>query len=230
MGESGSGKSTLARAILGLTGRTGRITSGSVLVDGQDILSMKPGQRRSYVAARIGYVPQNPFASLNPVIRLWRQFADSIPGSRETVLQLAAEILASVGIREPLRVLNGFAHQLSGGMAQRVVIGLALAQKPGVIIADEPTTALDVLVQRRILDLFQELTGPPRNIGLILVTHNIGLAKAYASRIAVMHKGEIVEAGPTRQVLDAPSHWYTRRLVDSTPKREIPSPAEEVAL
>ena len=229
LGESGSGKSTLARAVLGLTVRSCRITNGAVLIDGRDILPMGVGQRRSYISSRVGYVPQNPFASLNPVIRLWRQFSDSIPGNRTTVMERAGEILKSVGISEPGRVLNGFAHQLSGGMAQRVVISLALAQEPSVIVADEPTTALDVLVQRRILDLFQGLTGAPRHIGLIFVTHNVGLASAYASRVAVMYRGEIIEMGPTRQVLDNPSHWYTRRLVDSVPQRkEVAAPIESL--
>lgn len=223
VGESGSGKSTVARAVLGMYARGGSIRGGRVLVDGDDLTRLPARRLRQLRGAKVGYIGQNPFGALHPVISIGDQF-EMVRRShrgvlgREAARSRAASLLEHVGIRDPELVLRGHVHQLSGGMAQRVVIALALYLEPRLIVADEPTTGLDVTVQRQILDL---LTGQAtqRGMGLLLVTHDLGVVAQYCENVTVLYGGRIMEAGPVRSVLVTPSHPYTAALVAAVPTR-----------
>jgi ABC-type glutathione transport system ATPase component len=218
VGESGSGKSTAARGLLGSVQAGGVVVGGSVLIEGRDVLLMRSRERRGYVPQRVGYVPQNPFGALNPIFPIYRQFAHSLKATmRGTKARVRAmELLEAVGIKEARRVLDGYAHELSGGMAQRVVIALAIARDPVLLVADEPTTALDVTVQKQILDLLVGLVSR-RGMGLVIVTHDIGVVYHYTTQVVVMNAGNIVERGSVNTVLRNPAHSYTQKLLRSVP-------------
>lgn len=222
VGETGCGKSATVRAIIGLLPSPGRVTAGSVHLKETDLVGLGPRQIRRIRGAGIGFVPQNPFGALNPVLRIERQFRNVIRahgrGRRSAIRSTALDMLDAVGIADPERVLRGYAHELSGGMAQRVVIALAMVLNPRLVVADEPTTGLDLTIQRQILDLIADLARTEGR-SMLLVTHDIGVVAQYCSRVLVMYAGQVVEAGPVRQVLKQPAHPYTEALLAAVPRR-----------
>ena len=225
VGETGCGKSATVRAVIGLLKSPGRVTAGSVRLDGTDLVGLPPRQLRRIRGASIGFVPQNPFGALNPVLRIERQFRNVIRahrrGRRAGIRRTALAMLDAVGIADPERVLRGYAHELSGGMAQRVVIALAMVLNPRLVVADEPTTGLDLTIQRQILDLIRDLA-ETEGRSMLLVTHDVGVVAQYCSRVLVMYAGQVVEAGPVRRVLAEPTHPYTEALLAAVPRRGEP--------
>ncbi|MFD9502960.1 ABC transporter ATP-binding protein [Streptomyces sp. NPDC060035] len=219
VGESGSGKSVLARAVMGLLPRTAA-SSGEVLFQGRDLLSLSRRERSRIWGTRIALVFQDPGRSLNPVVRVERQLTEGMRRqlgvSRAEARTRALGLLDEVGVPDPERRLRAYPHELSGGMRQRVVIATALACEPDLLIADEPTTALDVTVQRQILDLLRRIQRE-RGMALILISHDLAVVAGRTDRVAVMYAGRIAETGPTRAVFEVPHHRYTRALLDSTP-------------
>ena len=220
IGESGAGKSTVAAAILGLVDAPGRIASGRVALDGEDLAAAAERRLRALRGRRIGAVFQDPLTALNPVLSVGRQMVWAI--ERVTDLRGAAararavELLDQVGLPEPRAQLRRYPHQLSGGMRQRVVIAIALCGDPDVLIADEPTTALDVSVQSGVLALIRRLCRE-RDLGVVLVTHDMAVMAQTADRLAVMRHGEILEIGPVERVLRRPEHPYVRQLIRAVP-------------
>jgi oligopeptide/dipeptide ABC transporter ATP-binding protein len=226
VGESGSGKSVTAMSILRLIPEPpGRITAGEILFAGRDLMQLSDAEMRQVRGGEIGMVFQEPMTSLNPVLTIGRQLTEGIEQhrrcGRDAALKRALELLTMVGIADPARRLRQYPHQLSGGMRQRVMIAVALSCDPKLIIADEPTTALDVTIQAQILELMRELT---RRLGvaLILITHNLGVVARYAARVNVMYAGRIVESGDAEAIYRAPRHPYTMALLRSVPRLDIP--------
>jgi peptide/nickel transport system ATP-binding protein len=220
VGESGSGKSTLGFSLLKLVPPPGRIVDGSIFLDGVDILKLPEETMRKEIRwKRISMVFQSALNALNPVKRIGDQIADAIMAhedvSKKEALQRAAELLKAVGI-DPSRV-NNYPHEFSGGMRQRAVIAMALALQPDIVIADEPTTALDVVVQAQILNLFKRLR-KERNMSIILITHDLSLVAEIADKVAIMYAGKIVELGPSEKTYTNPAHPYTRGLMASIPR------------
>ena len=220
VGESGSGKSVTAFAILRLLQPPGRITGGRLLFDGQDLLTLTEPEMRQVRGARVSLIFQEPMTALNPVMRVGDQIAEALTvhglASGAAARARAVELLDAVRIADPSRRVRDYPHQLSGGMRQRVMIAIALACRPPLIIADEPTTALDVTIQAQVLDLLRELK-ERFNLALLLITHDFGVIAEMADRVAVMYKGRLVETGPVRQILRAPAHDYTRALLAAVP-------------
>lgn len=223
MGESGCGKSTTIKGILRLLGSNSRVTADSIDLVGQANLAKADNKTmRGIRGNRIGFVAQNPFGSLNPIYSIERQFfelqkAHKTGVKRAESREIALEMLRGVGIVAPERVLSGYAHQLSGGMAQRVVIALATTLNPGLLFADEPTTGLDATVQAQILDLMTSLV-KSENRSMVLVTHDLGVIAQYCQRAVVMLAGEVVESGDVGQIMVDPQHEYTKKLIGSVPK------------
>jgi oligopeptide transport system ATP-binding protein len=222
VGESGSGKSVTALSIMRLIpSPPGRIESGEVLFEGKDLLKLDDGAIRRIRGNRIAMIFQEPMSSLNPALTVGLQVAEPARLHRglawARALEMAKELLGRVRIPDAASRLASYPHQYSGGMRQRVMIAMALACQPRLIIADEPTTALDVTVQAQILDLLKELT---RETGssLLLITHDLGVVARYADRVAVMYGGRIVETAPARELYKAPRHPYTRGLMASVPR------------
>jgi oligopeptide/dipeptide ABC transporter ATP-binding protein len=220
VGESGCGKTVLALSILRLLDKPGRIVSGQVLFEGADVLAMRPKALAALRGRDIAMIFQQPKASLDPVMRIGSQIAEPLRlrggRSRRDAWREAVELLGAVGIPNPEEKALAYPHEISGGQAQRVMIATALALRPKLLIADEPTTSLDVTVQAQILDLLRERC---RALGtaLILVTHDIGVIAQMADRVAVMYAGRVVETGPVERVLADPAHPYTRGLLRSAP-------------
>lgn len=220
VGESGSGKSTTAAALVRLLPRAASITGGSITFAGTDVLKSGARAARAVLGRRIGYVPQDPSVSLNPVMRIGDQVAEVLQihklADRRTAQISAIEALTAAGIDRPEERARQYPHELSGGQRQRVLIAIAVAARPALIVADEPTSALDVTVQRRILDHLGTLT---RELGasVLLVTHDLGVAADRADRILVLSRGELVEHGTPAEILDAPQHSYTRSLISAAP-------------
>ncbi|MEE8601354.1 ABC transporter ATP-binding protein [Euzebya tangerina] len=221
VGESGCGKSATIRSIIGLLRPPGRVVGGSADFLGRDLVAMSARRRRQLLGARIGFVPQNPFGSLNPVMTIERQFLRVIREhsdlSKADARDRARTMLDRAGIADPERVLGGYAHQLSGGMAQRTVLAIAMSLEPDLVIADEPTTGLDVTVQRQILDLTIELVQRDER-AMLLVTHDLGVVAHYCQRVVVMYAGKVVEVGPTAAVFAQPAHPYTELLLQAVPR------------
>jgi oligopeptide transport system ATP-binding protein len=222
VGESGSGKSVTALSILRLIpDPPGRITSGEVVFDGSDLLTLDEPAIRAIRGNRIAMIFQEPMSSLNPSLTVGLQIAEPINLHRKApwrvALDKAAELLGKVRIPDGRSRLGSYPHQYSGGMRQRVMIAMALACQPQLIIADEPTTALDVTVQAQILALLKELTRET-NSAMILITHDLGVVARYADRVAVMYGGRIVESAPARRLYKSPRHPYTRGLMLSVPR------------
>ena len=226
VGESGSGKSVLARSVMNLLPRTALRPSGRVTFDGIDLRSVPPTEVRHLWGADIAMIFQDPMTSLNPVVRIGRQITESLRFHRDVrgraATLRAVELLSQVGIPSPQSRLRSYPHELSGGMRQRVCIAMALACEPKLLIADEPTTALDVTIQRQILDLLQRLQAE-MGMAMIMVTHNLGIAAGRTDEIAVMYAGRIVEKGPTRELFANMRHPYTAALLSSIPRIERPS-------
>jgi peptide/nickel transport system ATP-binding protein len=222
VGETGCGKSATARAMIGLLRRPGRVVHGTIEFDGAKVLSLPPKALRRIRGPGLGFVPQNPFGSLNGTLRIERQFRNVFrahgDASRAEIRSASIKTLDDVGIPDPERILRGYAHELSGGMAQRVVIALALSLNPKLLIADEPTTGLDLTIQRQILDLLHQLV-TVQGRSMLLVSHDLGVVAQYCSRVLVMYAGVIVESGPVREVLKTPAHPYTRALLAAVPRR-----------
>jgi peptide/nickel transport system ATP-binding protein len=220
VGESGSGKSVTAFSILRLLQPPGRITAGRVLFEGRDLLTLPEREMRHVRGARISLIFQEPMTALNPVMRVGDQIAEALAvhglASGAAAHAKAIDLLDAVKIPDAARRVRDYPHQLSGGMRQRVMIAIALACQPQLVIADEPTTALDVTIQAQVLDLLRELKGR-YNVALLLITHDFGVIAEMADRVAVMYKGHLVEEGRVRQVLRAPAHDYTRGLLAAVP-------------
>jgi ABC-type dipeptide/oligopeptide/nickel transport system ATPase component len=221
VGESGSGKSVTGLALTRLLPEPPtQYISGEILLEGKDVLKMKPDELRSLRGNRIAYVFQEPSTSLNPVFTIRSQIAEAIELHRPEVKDVDAEIikhLELVGIKDPAARLHSYPHQLSGGMQQRVMIAMALSCEPDILVADEPTTALDVTIQAQIMDQFRELR-TRLNMTVILITHNFGIIGEFADKVAVMFRGKIVEYGETKTVLGNPQHPYTKALIQCIPR------------
>ena len=229
VGESGSGKSVGAMSILRLIpDPPGRITAGEILFGGRDLMRVSEEEMRHIRGGDIGMVFQEPMTSLNPVLTIGRQITEAIEQHRKVdraaADKRAVELLGLVGIADPQRRLKQYPHQLSGGMRQRVMIAIALACDPKLIIADEPTTALDVTIQAQILELMRTLT-KRFNVALIIITHNLGVVARYANRVNVMYAGRIVESGKADAVYHRPRHPYTIALLRSVPRLDRPRQA-----
>jgi oligopeptide/dipeptide ABC transporter ATP-binding protein len=224
LGESGSGKSVTSRALLGLYGREATIT-GAVRFAGTSLLDQDERHLQKLRGAAIGMVPQDPTAALDPLRRVGAQMAEvlrvhDVVTSRRAARNRVSDLLSAVGIPDPPRVARSYPHELSGGMRQRAMIAVAIACEPRVLIADEPTTALDVTVQAQVLALFSELQAR-LGMALLMVTHDVGVARVIADRVAVMYAGRIVEDGPADEVLGDPKHPYTMGLLGAVPTPAI---------
>ena len=221
VGESGAGKSTIGNAIINLLEPPGEITKGKILYQGQNLRDLSDKEMRDIRGKKVGMIFQDPQTSLNPLMTIGDQLIETINKSANLYGRLAIdkaiELLKSVGIDKPEVRLKSYPHQFSGGMRQRVVIALVLAGEPDLIIADEPTTALDVSIQAQILDLIKKLCRE-RNLGVIIITHDIGVIANIADRVSVMYNGSIVETGEVRQILTKPTHKYTRSLIAAVPR------------
>jgi len=230
VGESGSGKSVSALALLGLLPkRVGRITAGSVRIEGRELVGLPEDQLRHVRGARIAMIFQDPLSSLNPVLTVGRQITEGLETHRglnhTAASKRAVELLDMVGIPAPRRRVHDYPHQFSGGMRQRAMIAMALACEPALLIADEPTTALDVTIRAQILDLLGRLRAD-LNMAVLMITHDLGVVAGFADRLAVMYAGRIVETGQTEDVLARPEHPYTVGLLQSLPRLDRPRQAE----
>jgi len=224
VGESGSGKSVLSYAVLGILDAAGRVTGGSVVFDGMDMLRAAESELEEIRGREASMIFQSPRTSLNPIRKVGHQIEDilrrhaAVP--KHEARSRAIDMLAKVRIPDPARRYDAYPFELSGGMCQRILIAMALACEPALLIADEPTTGLDVTTQATIMDLIAEL-GQRRHMATLLITHDLGLAGDYCDRIVVMHAGHVVETGPTEMLLSNPRHPYTASLVAATPRAEV---------
>jgi ABC-type dipeptide/oligopeptide/nickel transport system ATPase component len=221
VGESGSGKSVTGLALTRLLAEPPAVyKSGEILFDGKDVLKMEPRELRTIRGNKIAYIFQEPSTSLNPVFTIRNQIAEALKLHRPEVHDLNAEVikyLDLVGIVDPAKRLHDYPHQLSGGMQQRVMIAMALSCQPELLVADEPTTALDVTIQKQIIDELQELKKRVQ-MAIILITHNFGIIGGLADHVAVMFRGNIVEYGEPGKILAAPQHPYTKALIQCIPQ------------
>ncbi len=222
VGESGSGKSVTAFSIIRLQ-EPGKITGGRVLFQGRDLLALPETEMRHVRGAGIGFVFQEPMAALNPVMRVGAHIAEALTvhglASRSEARARAVDLLRAVRITNPEQRVDDYPHQLSGGMRQRVMMAIAIACKPPLVIADEPTTALDVTVQAQILELLRDMKRE-FDLSLLLITHDFGVIAETADRVAVMYRGKIVEEAPVRDIFRNPRHPYTKGLLASIPGGE----------
>ncbi len=224
VGESGAGKSTIGNAVIGLLQPPGKMTAGSIALNGQRIDQLPSRELRHIRGKRIGMIFQDPLTSLDPLQTIESQLVETmrvhLGVSAAEARTRAVELLCRVGLPEPEMRLQHYPHQFSGGMRQRVVIALALCCDPEVIIADEPTTALDVSIQAQILDLLRTLC-KEKQVGMIIITHDMGVIAEITDSVAVLYRGKLVEHGPTRKILDSPDHPYTRSLISAVPRPDI---------
>lgn len=224
VGESGAGKSTIGNAVIGLLEPPGKMTGGQIFLEGTRIDTLPAAAMRLLRGKRIGMIFQDPLTSLDPLQTVGDQLTQTmlvhLPLSAQQARTRATELLHSVGIDEPALRLDQYPHQFSGGMRQRVVIALALCCDPDVIIADEPTTALDVSIQAQILALLRQLC-KDRDMGMMIITHDMGVIAEITDRVAVLHRGKLVEEGPTRKILGQPEHPYTKSLISAVPRANI---------
>lgn len=226
VGESGAGKSMLGRAVLGLLPANAAVTSGRISFEGRDLQQMREPEWRALLGNRIALIPQDPMTSLNPVQRVGAQVGRLLQHHlglpKRAALQRAAELLSEVAIREPPRVLSLYPHEISGGMRQRVLIAMAFACDPSLVIADEPTTALDVTVQRQVLQLVERLRRR-HGSAVLFITHDLGVVAKICRSMTVLHAGRVLEEGETADVLAHPRHAYTRALLAATPRADRPA-------
>jgi peptide/nickel transport system ATP-binding protein len=231
VGESGCGKSLTAFALLGLLPDAAEVTYGQILLDGLDLASLSERELRRLRGSKLSIIFQEPTASLDPLATIGSQIAEAYrlhhKVSRREALAKARAMLVSVGIPDPDRRLTQYPFELSGGMCQRVMIAIALICGPDILIADEPTTALDVTIQAQILDLMKQLVAQ-RGTGIVLITHDMGVVADIADRVAVMYAGRIAEIGPVDDIFAQPSHPYTALLLASVPRLDV-SPKERLA-
>ena len=220
VGESGSGKSTTAMAVIGLLPGTGKVTGGTILFNGEDITGLSDKEMQHYRGSDIGLVPQDPMSNLNPVWSIGTQVKESLRANNvvegSEANKRVVELLQEAGLDDAERRAKQYPHEFSGGMRQRALIGIGLAARPKLLIADEPTSALDVTVQRRILDHLEGLTHE-LGTAVLFITHDLGLAAERASHLVVMHRGRVVESGPSLDILRDPQHPYAQRLVKAAP-------------
>ena len=218
VGESGCGKSTVARAVMGLIRKPGRITGGQILLDGREISRCSEKEKSVLRGAELSMIFQEPMTSLNPVIRIGRQVEEVVRLHEHTAGQAAQErvlaMLAEVGIADPEKRYNAYPHELSGGLRQRVMIAMAMICRPKLLIADEPTTALDVTVEAQILQLMRRLCGSGTSV--LLISHNLGVIAQVCDRVSVMYAGRILESAETTEIFDRPTHPYTRGLLQAS--------------
>jgi peptide/nickel transport system ATP-binding protein len=225
VGESGAGKSTIAKAILGIVPAQVKITGGRILFEGRDLLALPANELRAILGRDITLVPQDPSTALNPSRRIDAQMTDGLRlkrGLSKKAARLRARaLLAEVQIRDPERVLSSYPHQLSGGMRQRVLIAAAFALEPKLVIADEPTTALDVTVQKQILRLIRALQ-ERHGTSVLFVSHDLGVVAQICDRVSVLYMGKVVEQGGTADILQNPQHPYTQALLAANPRYDRP--------
>lgn len=224
VGESGAGKSTVGNAVIGLLQEPGRIAEGEIYLHGQRIDKLPEKQKRLMRGRKIGMIFQDPLTSLDPLQTVESQLVETIrthlPFSKEEAKARAIELIDAVGIPDPAERIKQYPHQFSGGMRQRVVIALALCAEPELVIADEPTTALDVSIQAQILELMKKLCAE-RNVAMLVITHDMGVIADITDHVAVMYRGKLVEYGETPQVLGSPEHSYTKSLISAVPRPDI---------
>jgi peptide/nickel transport system ATP-binding protein len=225
VGESGAGKSTIAKAILGIIPSQVKVTGGRILFEGRDLLSLSANELRAILGRDIALVPQDPSTALNPSRRIDAQMTDGLRLKRglsaKQARLRARALLAEVQIRDPERVLSSYPHQLSGGMRQRVLIAAAFALEPKLVIADEPTTALDVTVQKQILRLIRSLQ-ERHGTSVLFVSHDLGVVAKICDRVSVLYMGKMVEQGRTDEILQKPRHAYTKALLAANPRYDRP--------
>ena len=223
VGESGCGKSVTALSIMGLIQPPGQIVDGQILFQGEDLLGLAERDMQKLRGGQIAMIFQDPLTTLNPVIRVGEQITEAIAihQGKENMWEKAVQMLELVGIPSPKQRMMEYPHQLSGGMRQRVMIAIALSCHPSLLIADEPTTALDVTIQAQILDLIAGLQ-QELDMGILFITHDLGVVAEFCDRIAVMYAGKVVEVGDVKQVLTHPLHPYTRGLLRSIPRLQEP--------
>ena len=228
VGESGAGKSMIGRAILGLLPGGARITRGAILFEGQDLARMPSPALRALLGVRIAFIPQDPTTSLNPVRRIGDQIGAVLRHrlglDRGAARPRALALLGEVAIRDPARVIALYPHEISGGMRQRILIAIAFAARPHLVVADEPTTALDVTVQRQILRLIHDLQHQ-QGAAVLFITHDLALVAKLCQSVSVLHAGRVLESGGTAAVLARPQHPYTRALLAATPRLDRPAEA-----
>ena len=221
VGESGSGKTVTSLSILRLVPPPGRIVGGEILFENRNLAALPEDQLRDIRGKQISMVFQDPMSSLNPFLTVGEQVAETLliheRLSRREALRRAAEVLGKVGIPDPVSRLQDYPHRFSGGMRQRVMIAMALIANPKVLIADEPTTALDVTIQAQVLDLFQRIKSEFKT-SILLITHNLGIVAGIADHVAVMYAGRVVEYAPTEELFSNPSHPYTLALLQAVPR------------
>jgi len=224
VGESGCGKSTLATTIMGLHDFNYTKVSGEVIFDDKNLLTLNQDEYNKIRGGKIGMIFQDPLSALNPLQRIGEQIEEALTYhtkfSKEEKKARVLELLEKVGIENPSRVYRQFPHQLSGGMRQRVMIAMAISCKPKMVIADEPTTALDVTIQAQILDLLTDLQNEIK-AGIILITHDLGVVAQMADRVAVMYAGQVVELADSSELFDNPLHPYTKSLLNSIPQIDV---------
>jgi oligopeptide/dipeptide ABC transporter ATP-binding protein len=221
VGESGSGKSVSTLSVMQMVPAPGTITGGQVVFEGQDLLQLSPSAMRAVRGGQIGMIPQNPLTSLNPVMTIESHFHEVLSlhlgMSKHEASERTVDLLRSVGIPDPATRSHEYPHRLSGGQRQRVIIALAMACQPRLLIADEPTTALDVTIQAQILELFDDLVRRS-DLGAILITHNLGIVAGHCDRVVVMYAGRVMEAATVIDLFDHPSHPYTVGLLACVPR------------
>ena len=225
VGESGAGKSTIAKALLGILPRSVRITSGSILFESRDLLTLSAKELRGIMGSDISLIPQDPQTALNPGRRIEAQLTDGLRLKRGMssgdARRRALKLLEEVHIRDPERVLRAYPHELSGGMRQRILIAAAFALEPKLVVADEPTTALDVTVQKQILRLIRRLQ-EAHGTAVIFVTHDLGVVAQICDSVTLLYAGKIIEEGRTSDVLAHPRHIYTKSLLAAGPRYDRP--------
>lgn len=225
VGESGCGKSVSSLSLMGLLGRNGKVTDGQALFDGQDLIAMTEKQRDKVSGAGISMIFQDALSALNPVFTIGNQMVESIRThlslDKAAARARALELLQKVGLPDPAAIMKKYPHTLSGGQRQRVMIAMALACDPKLLIADEPTTALDVTIQAQIMALLRKLQ-KETGMSILLITHDLGVVAQMADRVLVMYAGQIVEEGSVMQLFDNPKHPYTRALMNSVPTLDDP--------